>query len=77
MLLEGPERAPGHEQAEEWAPTSPPFRWSLAPTGKQNDGIALQVAIAPATVAKHLERIYRKLAAPSRTAAAALLDFRT
>jgi DNA-binding NarL/FixJ family response regulator len=44
--------------------------------GKQNDEIALQLGLAPATVAKHLERIYRKLAVPNRTAAAALLDFR-
>jgi DNA-binding NarL/FixJ family response regulator len=42
--------------------------------GKENDAIALELGIAPATVAKHLEHIYRKLAVPNRTAAAALLD---
>jgi DNA-binding CsgD family transcriptional regulator len=45
------------------------------PLGKQNDVIALQLGLTPATVAKHLEHIYRKLAVPNRTAAAALLDF--
>jgi DNA-binding NarL/FixJ family response regulator len=44
--------------------------------GKENDAIALDLGIAPATVAKHLEHIYRKLAVPNRTAAAALLDRR-
>jgi DNA-binding NarL/FixJ family response regulator len=42
--------------------------------GKENDAIALELGIAPATVAKHLEHAYRKLGVPNRTAAAALLD---
>jgi DNA-binding NarL/FixJ family response regulator len=44
--------------------------------GKENDAIALELGIAAATVAKHLEHVYRKLAVPNRTAAAAaaLLD---
>jgi DNA-binding CsgD family transcriptional regulator len=42
--------------------------------GKENDEIALELGIASATVAKHLENVYRKLAVPNRTAAAALLD---
>jgi DNA-binding CsgD family transcriptional regulator len=44
--------------------------------GLQNDAIALDLGIAPATVAKHLERVYRKLGVPNRTAAAALVDWR-
>jgi DNA-binding CsgD family transcriptional regulator len=44
--------------------------------GKQNDEIALRLGLAPATVAKHLEHVYRKLGVPNRTAAAALLDCR-
>jgi DNA-binding NarL/FixJ family response regulator len=44
--------------------------------GKENDAIALELGIATGTVAKHLEHIYRKLAVPNRTAAAALLDSR-
>ncbi|HSC92850.1 MAG TPA: helix-turn-helix transcriptional regulator [Gaiellaceae bacterium] len=44
--------------------------------GLQNDAIALDLGIAPATVAKHLERVYRKLGVPNRTAAAALVDRR-
>jgi DNA-binding NarL/FixJ family response regulator len=42
--------------------------------GKQNDEIALQLGLASATVAKHLEHVYRKLGVPNRTAAAARLD---
>jgi DNA-binding CsgD family transcriptional regulator len=42
--------------------------------GRGNDLIALDLGIAPATVAKHLEHVYRKLGVPNRTAAAALLD---
>jgi DNA-binding NarL/FixJ family response regulator len=42
--------------------------------GQQNDAIGLELGIAPATVAKHLEHVYRKLDVPNRTAAAALLD---
>jgi DNA-binding NarL/FixJ family response regulator len=42
--------------------------------GMENDAIALELRIATATVAKHLEHIYRKLAVPNRTAAAARLD---
>jgi DNA-binding NarL/FixJ family response regulator len=41
--------------------------------GKQNDEIALELGIAPATVKKHLEHVYRKLGVPNRTAASALL----
>jgi DNA-binding CsgD family transcriptional regulator len=41
--------------------------------GKGNDAVALELGIARATVAKHLERVYRKLGVPNRTAAAALL----
>jgi len=41
--------------------------------GKENDEIALEFGIASATVAKHLEHVYRKLGVPNRTAAAALL----
>jgi DNA-binding NarL/FixJ family response regulator len=44
--------------------------------GMENDAIALELGTATATVAKHLEHIYRKLAVPNRTAAAALLDWR-
>jgi len=42
--------------------------------GKANQGVALELGIAPATVAKHLEHAYRKLGVQNRTAAAALLD---
>jgi DNA-binding CsgD family transcriptional regulator len=41
--------------------------------GKENDQIALELGLARATVAKHLEHVYRKLGVPNRTAAAALL----
>jgi DNA-binding NarL/FixJ family response regulator len=41
--------------------------------GKGNEAIALELGIAPATVAKHLEHAYRKLGVQNRTAAAALL----
>lgn len=44
--------------------------------GRENHEIALRLGIAPATVAKHLEHVYRKLAVPNRTAAAALFDGR-
>jgi DNA-binding CsgD family transcriptional regulator len=42
--------------------------------GKGNDEVALELGIAPTTIAKHLEHAYRKLGVPNRTAAAALLD---
>jgi DNA-binding CsgD family transcriptional regulator len=42
--------------------------------GKGNEAIALELGIAPATVAKHLEHAYRKLGVPNRTAATALLS---
>ena len=42
--------------------------------GKENDEIALELGLASATVAKHLEHVYRKLGVPNRTAAAARLD---
>ena len=42
--------------------------------GNANEAIALELGIAPATVAKHLEHAYRKLGVQNRTAAAALLD---
>jgi DNA-binding NarL/FixJ family response regulator len=41
--------------------------------GKQNDEIAFELRIAPATVKKHLEHVYRKLGVWNRTAAASLL----
>jgi DNA-binding CsgD family transcriptional regulator len=41
--------------------------------GKENDQIALEFGLARATVAKHLEHVYRKLGVPNRTAAASLL----
>jgi DNA-binding NarL/FixJ family response regulator len=44
--------------------------------GKENEAIALELGLATATVAKHLEHVYRKLGVPNRTAAAALLDSR-
>jgi DNA-binding CsgD family transcriptional regulator len=47
-----------------------------AALGKENDEIALELEIAPATVAKHLEHVYRKLGVPNRTAAAAVLNHR-
>jgi DNA-binding CsgD family transcriptional regulator len=43
-------------------------------SGKANEAIALELDIAPGTVAKHLEHAYRKLGVQNRTAAAALLD---
>jgi DNA-binding CsgD family transcriptional regulator len=43
--------------------------------GKGNEAVALELGIAPATVAKHLEHAYRKLGVQNRTAAAALLDY--
>ena len=42
--------------------------------GKGNDAVALELGIATATVAKHLEHAYGKLGVHNRTAAAALLD---
>lgn len=42
--------------------------------GKENDEIALELGLASATVAKHLEHVYRKLGVPNRTAAAARLE---
>jgi DNA-binding NarL/FixJ family response regulator len=42
--------------------------------GRENDEIALELGLASATVAKHLEHVYRKLGVPNRTAAAAHLD---
>lgn len=41
--------------------------------GKGNDAIAVELGIAPATVAKHLEHAYRRLGVQNRTAAAAAL----
>jgi DNA-binding NarL/FixJ family response regulator len=46
----------------------------LAARGRENEAIALELGIAPATVAKHLEHVYRKLGVQNRTAAAALLS---
>jgi DNA-binding NarL/FixJ family response regulator len=46
----------------------------LVAVGQENEAIALELGIAPATVAKHLEHAYRKLGVQNRTAAAALLD---
>jgi DNA-binding NarL/FixJ family response regulator len=46
----------------------------LVALGKENEAIALDLGIAPATVAKHLEHVYRKLGVQNRTAAVALLD---
>jgi DNA-binding NarL/FixJ family response regulator len=46
----------------------------LVALGQENEAIALELGIAPATVAKHLEHAYRKLGVQNRTAAAALLD---
>jgi DNA-binding NarL/FixJ family response regulator len=42
--------------------------------GKTNEAIALDLDIAPRTVAKHLEHTYRKLGVQNRTAAAGLLS---
>jgi DNA-binding CsgD family transcriptional regulator len=42
--------------------------------GQANGQIALELGIAPATVAKHLEHVYEKLGVASRTAAAALVS---
>lgn len=42
-------------------------------SGKQNNAIALALGVAPATVEKHLENIFRKLGVSNRTAAAAAL----
>jgi DNA-binding NarL/FixJ family response regulator len=47
-----------------------------AALGKENDAIAFELGIASATVAKHLEHVYRKLRVPNRTAAVALLSGR-
>jgi DNA-binding CsgD family transcriptional regulator len=41
--------------------------------GKGNDAIALELGIAPETVAKPLEHAYRRLGVQNRTAAAALV----
>jgi DNA-binding CsgD family transcriptional regulator len=41
--------------------------------GKGNGAVALELGIAPATVAKHLEHAYRKLGVQNRTAAARFL----
>jgi DNA-binding NarL/FixJ family response regulator len=41
--------------------------------GRSNAMIAIELGIANATVAKHLEHIYGKLCVRSRTAAAALV----
>jgi DNA-binding NarL/FixJ family response regulator len=46
----------------------------LVALGNENEAIALELGIAPATVAKHLEHAYRRLGVQNRTAAAALLD---
>ena len=46
----------------------------LAGRGKANEAIALELGIAPGTVAKHLEHAYRKLGVQNRTAAAAFLN---
>jgi DNA-binding NarL/FixJ family response regulator len=43
-------------------------------SGKENHEIAFELHLASATVAKHLEHVYRKLGVPNRTAAAALLS---
>lgn len=40
--------------------------------GVENDGIALELGISSATVAKHLEHVYEKLGVETRTAAANL-----
>jgi DNA-binding NarL/FixJ family response regulator len=45
-----------------------------AALGKANDAIALELGIARATVAKHLEHAYRKLGVQNRMSAAALLN---
>jgi DNA-binding CsgD family transcriptional regulator len=42
--------------------------------GTGNDAIALELGIAPATVAKHLEHAYRKLGVQNRTAASRFLS---
>ncbi len=42
--------------------------------GKGNEAVALELGIARATVAKHLEHAYRKLGVQNRTAAAVLLN---
>jgi DNA-binding CsgD family transcriptional regulator len=46
----------------------------LVALGRENDEIAFELEVAPATVAKHLEHVYEKLDVRNRTAAAALLD---
>ena len=43
----------------------------LVATGRTNQQIADQLVVSPATVRKHLERIYSKLGVHSRTEAAA------
>jgi DNA-binding NarL/FixJ family response regulator len=42
--------------------------------GRGNEAIALELGIAPGTVAKHLEHAYRKLGVQNRTAAARFLS---
>ena len=42
--------------------------------GKSNAAVALELGIEPATVAKHLEHIYRKLGVQNRTAATRFLS---
>lgn len=48
----------------------------LVARGLENDGIALELGIASATVAKHLEHVYEKLGVRNRTAAAAFVRSR-
>jgi DNA-binding NarL/FixJ family response regulator len=45
-----------------------------AALGKANNAIALELGIARATVAKHLEHAYRKLGVQNRMSAASLLN---
>lgn len=45
----------------------------LVADGHENDAIALELGIASATVAKHLEHVYEKLGVHNRTAAAVLV----
>lgn len=49
---------------------------ALVARGRENDGIAHELGIATATVAKHLEHVYEKLGVSNRTAAAALVSAR-
>jgi DNA-binding NarL/FixJ family response regulator len=46
----------------------------LVVMGKGNEAVALELGIAPGTVAKHLEHAYRKLGVQNRTAAARFLS---